>query len=66
MKTRILQLFILMLLGLGVQAQVTNSSLTGTVKDKSGAIIGATVQAVHLPTNTLMVQLQMKMEFTPL
>ncbi|MBK9566647.1 MAG: TonB-dependent receptor [Saprospiraceae bacterium] len=53
MKTRILQLFILMLLGLGVQAQVTNSSLTGTVKDKSGAIIGATVQAVHLPTNTL-------------
>ena len=42
-----------MLLGLGVQAQVTNSSLTGTVKDKSGAIIGATVQAVHLPTNTL-------------
>lgn len=40
------------MLGLGVQAQVTNSALVGTVKDQNGAVIGATVQAIHVPTNT--------------
>lgn len=50
---RILLFAIAMIAYVSIFAQVTNSSLSGKVKDKADAIIGATVQAIHLPTNTM-------------
>ena len=49
-------LFILLLLfcAVSLHAQVTTSSLTGTVKDQKGeTLIGATVKATHQPTGTV-------------
>lgn len=46
-------LFILFMLPLGVLAQVTTGSITGTVKDLNGsALQGATVETVHEPSGT--------------
>ncbi|MBK8627816.1 MAG: carboxypeptidase regulatory-like domain-containing protein [Saprospiraceae bacterium] len=53
MKTRFLQIFLFLLLGLGVQAQVTTSSISGKVFDKDGVeLIGATVIALHVPSGS--------------
>lgn len=50
---RFLQLCILFLLPGAIWAQVTTSSITGTVKTADGKpVAGATIKAVHVPTGT--------------
>ena len=53
MKTRFVHIFLFLLLALGVQAQVTTSSMVGKVTDDKGeALIGATIVATHVPSGT--------------
>ena len=52
MKKILLSTLVLLLSALSMYAQVTTSSLTGTVRDSKEALIGATVKAIHDPTGT--------------
>jgi hypothetical protein len=53
MKKTILSLLLLLAIGFSGFAQVTTSTISGIVKsEKGGALPGATVQIVHVPTGT--------------
>jgi Carboxypeptidase regulatory-like domain len=50
---KILTAFVLLLLNLPAFAQVTTATITGSISDNKGeSLIGAIVQAVHLPSGT--------------
>lgn len=53
MKKFLLSTFVVLLGALGAYAQVTSSSLTGTIRDSQETLIGATVKATHQPTGTV-------------
>ncbi|MEJ7780464.1 MAG: carboxypeptidase regulatory-like domain-containing protein [Daejeonella sp.] len=53
MKKFLLSTFVVLLVALGVNAQVTTSTLSGTVRDSQESLIGATVKATHQPTGTV-------------
>lgn len=53
MRNYLLMTMLLLLGAAGLHAQVTTSSLTGTVRDERGeTLIGATVRATHQPSGT--------------
>lgn len=52
MKKNHFLLVLLILIGNCLQAQMTTSGLSGRIKDESGFLPGATVQALHLPSGT--------------
>lgn len=52
-KFRFLVATLMLIIATALQAQVTTSSMSGSVTDNEGAVIGATVVAKHVPTGTI-------------
>jgi len=53
MKKFLLSTIVVLLAALGLHAQVTTSSLSGTVRDSQESLVGATIKATHQPTGTV-------------
>lgn len=53
MKKFLLSTIVVLLAALGLHAQVTTSSLSGTIRDSQESLIGATIKATHQPTGTV-------------
>lgn len=53
MHIRILPLFLVFLAPLYLNAQVTTSSISGTISSANAPLAGATITATHLPTGTV-------------
>ncbi|MBC7757847.1 MAG: TonB-dependent receptor [Phormidesmis sp. FL-bin-119] len=53
MKKFLLFTLVVFISALGANAQITSSSLTGTIRDSQETLIGATIKATHQPTGTV-------------
>jgi len=53
MKKFLFLTFAIVLVAFQLNAQVTTSSLTGTIRDSKESLIGATIKATHQPTGTV-------------
>ena len=53
MKKFLLSTLVVILTAFNLSAQLTTSSLTGTIRDSKESLIGATVKATHQPTGTV-------------
>jgi len=53
MKKFLLSTLVVILIAFNLSAQVTTSSLSGTIRDSKESLIGATIKATHQPTGTV-------------